>query len=380
MNINSKLPDVGTTIFAIMSKLANEHQAINLSQGFPNYESSPKLKNLVSHFVNKGYNQYAPMPGVQPLRAAIARKIQHCYDIKVDPDTEITITAGATQALFTAITAFVKKGDEVIIIEPAYDSYAPSIELCGGIVVPYGLEAPDFKINPEGFAKLITDKTRMIIINTPHNPTGSILEAEDMKMLEELTKGTDILVLSDEVYEHLIFDGQAHQTALLFPELKKRTLLTYSFGKTFHNTGWKMGYCVAPPMLTKEFRKVHQFNVFSVNHPIQLAIAEFLTDPEEYLQLPDFFQQKRDFFLAKMKDTRFKPVPCRGTYFQLFDYSEISNKKDTEFAKWLTIEKGVASIPISVFYSDRKDEKVIRFCFAKTEGMLAEAAEKLLLV
>ncbi len=377
MKIESKLPNVGTTIFTVMSSLARETGAINLSQGFPNFDCSPELHQLVDHYISNGYNQYAPMPGAPPLRQALAKKIKDLYGTAIDADTEITVTAGATQAIFTAIAAFVKQGDEVIIIEPAYDCYKPSIELMGGTPVVYELLAPDYKVDWDKMKSLCSDRTRMIIINTPHNPTGSILREEDMLALQELTRNSDILVLSDEVYEHLIYDGEPHQSALRFPDLFDRTLATYSFGKTFHSTGWKIGYCVAPEHLMKEFRKVHQFNVFSVNTPMQYAIADFLADPNEYLSLNNFYQEKRDFFLKAMEGSRFRPIPCKGTYFQLFDYSAISDEIDTEFAKRMTREMGVASIPVSVFYTDGRDEKVIRLCFAKTEDMLAAAGEKL---
>ncbi len=378
VNIASKLPKVGTTIFSVMSALANEHKAINLSQGFPNYDCSDKLKKLVNKYIEKGPNQYAPMAGVPLLRERIAQKIEKMYGTHVDPEQEITVTAGATQAIFTAIAAFVQPGDEVIIFEPAYDSYRPSIEVFGGFPIVYKLEAPDYAVNWNTFAKLITQRTRMIIINTPHNPTGTTLKKSDLLKLQQLTNGSNILVLSDEVYEHLIFDGQQHQSTLRFPELYTRTLAVYSFGKTFHNTGWKIGYCVAPPQLTKEFRKVHQFNVFSVNTPLQHGIADFLIKPNEYLELNEFYQQKRDYFLDALKGSRFKPIKCEGTYFQLADYSAISDEKDTEFVKRLLIDHGVAAIPVSVFYSaGNRNDKVIRFCFAKTEKLLKKAGRLL---
>ena len=373
MNIKSKLPNVGTTIFTVMSTLANECNAINLSQGFPNYDCDPRLKDLVNYYIQNGHNQYAPMAGVSALRKVLAEKNEALYGKKINPDTEITITAGATQAIFTAIANFVDAGDEVVIIEPAYDSYRPAVEVCGGMTRCYELKGPDYKINWKDFRKLVSFRTKMIIINTPHNPTGSILTAEDMKELEDITRGSDTIILSDEVYEHLIYDGQEHQSVQRYPELYKRSLITYSFGKTFHTTGWKVGYCLGPEELMVEFRKVHQFNVFSVNNPVQQAIAEFLNEPEEYLKLNNFYQQKRDFFLESIKGSKFKPIACRGTYFQLLDYSEISDMKDTEFAKWMTKEKGVASIPVSVFYSKGSNEKVIRLCFAKTEALLEKA-------
>lgn len=377
MNITSKLPNTGTTIFTIMSHLANEHGAINLSQGFPNFDCSKRLQSLVEKYVSSGYNQYAPMAGVPKLRQRIANKIEGLYHHKINPDTQITITAGATQALFTAISAFVRPDDEVIIIEPAYDSYRPSVEANGGIAISYGLAAPDYRVDWMHLRKLVTVKTKMIIFNTPHNPTGTIWTAEDLKNLEKLTEGTDIVVLSDEVYEHLVFDGKQHESVLLYPELFKRSLAVYSFGKTLHATGWKLGYVVGAEALMKEFRKIHQFNVFCVNTPMQYAIADFLENPEEYITLPDFYQKKRDFFNAEMQGSSLQPLGCSGTYFQLFDYSAISQEKDTEFAKRLTTEFGVAAIPVSVFNSNGNDDKAIRLCFAKTEETLAQAGKLL---
>lgn len=374
--LKSKLPLVGTTIFTVMSALANEYGAINLSQGFPNFECSERLQNLIYQAMRDGYNQYAPMAGVPILRERLAEKINTIYNTIVSVD-DITITAGGTQALFTAIMAFVHTGDEVIIIEPAYDSYRPAIELSGGIPVIYELGVPDYKINWEDFGKLITPKTRMIMINTPHNPTGTVWTADDMSSLGNLVKDTDILILSDEVYEHLIYDNRLHQSVLCYPNLWERSMMVYSFGKTFHATGWKMGYVVAAPMLMREFRKVHQFNVFSVNTPIQYAIAEFLASPDEYLGLPTFYQTKRDFFLDATQESRFKPLVCEGTYFQLFDYSHLSDEGDLAFAKRLTREIGVATIPVSAFYSSQRDDKVIRVCFAKTEETLEKAGKLL---
>ncbi len=377
MQIQSKLPQVGTTIFTVMSALANKHGAINLSQGFPNFDCPNRLKKLVSHYMNKGFNQYAPMAGVPVLRHRLSEKIERLYRTAIHPDTEITVTAGATQALFTAISAFVKPGDEVLLIEPAYDCYRPAVELNGGIPVAYESSAPDYSIDWQLLRKRITSKTRMIVINNPQNPTGKIFKKEDLEELQNLTTGTDILVLSDEVYEHLVYDGLAHQSIFRFPKLLERSLVTFSFGKTFHNTGWKMGYCVAPEYLMSEFRKVHQFNVFSVNTPIQYALADFLEDPAEYLELNAFYQRKRDFFLEVLKGSRLKPVGCEGTYFQLFDYREISDEKDTNFANRMTIEFGVAAIPVSAFFSSGKDEKIIRLCFAKTEDLLEKAGKLL---
>ena len=378
MHIQSKLPHTGTTIFTVMSSLAQEYGAVNLSQGFPNFDPDPKLRRLVYEHIERGANQYSPMPGVPLLRERIAAKIAlTCPGVTVDPDKEITVTAGATQALFCAIAAFVGPGDEVILIEPCYDSYRPSVETMGGIAVPYPLSAPDYRIDWAEVKALITPRTKMICTNTPCNPTGTVLLAADLDAMAGILRDTDIILLSDEVYEHLIFDGLEHATVLAHPELRERSLAVYSFGKTFHNTGWKTGYVVAPDMLTKEFRKIHQFNVFSANHPIQAALAEYLADPATYSGLQSFYQQKRDFFLEAMQGSRFRPLKCAGTYFQLFDYSAISDEPDLDFCKRITREFGVATIPVSAFFSDKKDEKVIRVCFAKTADILTEAAIRL---
>lgn len=377
MRIESKFPDVGTTIFTIMSGLANQVGAINLSQGFPNYNPSPRLQHLVTEHMARGANQYAPMPGLLLLRERIAGKVEQIYETKVDPDTEITVTAGGTQAIFCAIAAFVRPGDEVILLEPCYDSYRPSVETVGGIAVVHSLQAPDYRVDWQAVKALLTPRTRMLCINTPQNPTGTILAEADMLALQEILRGTDVIVMSDEVYEHLIFDNEPHASVLRYPELYARSLAIYSFGKTYHNTGWKTGYCIGPPELTREFRKVHQFNVFSGNHPMQAAFADFMADSEEYLGLPVFYQQKRDFFLAAMANTRFRPLTCKGTYFQLFDYSGISDEPDLDFCKRLTTEFGVAAIPVSSFYTDGRDDKVIRLCFAKTEDLLEKAGKAL---
>jgi len=377
MNIQSKLPDVGTNIFSVMSALANQHGAINLSQGFPDFDCPTELQDRVNFHLRNGKNQYVPMAGVPLLRERLAQKMENAYGQPINPDTEITITAGATQALFTAITAFVHPGDEVILIEPAYDSYRPAIELAGGVPVIHELHGPDYQMDWERFGKLISTKTKMIIINTPHNPIGKIRSEADMRTLERLTDGTDILVLSDEVYEHLIYDGQLHQSVLRFPKLYKRSLIVYSFGKTFHSTGWKMGYCVAPELLMREFRKVHQFNVFSCNSFVQYGIADYLENPDTYQQLPAFYQQKRDFFQQELIGSALKPLASEGSYFQLYDYSAVSDLGDKEFAKYLTTEIGVAVIPVSAFYSSGRDEKVVRFCFAKKEETLAAAGRLL---
>jgi methionine aminotransferase len=376
--VTSKLPAVQTSIFSVMTKLAQENGAINLSQGFPGFDCSPELIGLVEKHLRGAKNQYAPMPGVQVLREAISRKIEEMYSIQYDPETEVTITAGATQGLYTAISAFVKEGDEVIVIEPAYDSYAPAVELAGGKCVYFQLNPEKFSINWAEFQKLINQRTRMIIINTPHNPTGSVLSAADMMKLEKLTNKTDIIILSDEVYEHIIFDGLEHQSVARYPKLAERSVIVSSFGKTYHTTGWKIGYCVAPANLMAEFRKVHQFLVFSVNTPIQYALADYLENKDAYLQLSAFYQEKRDFFNQLFSASRFKFQPSPGTYFQLLDYSAISNEKDTDFARRLTIEHGVASIPVSVFYHKKTESKFLRFCFAKDNHELEIAAEKLL--
>ncbi|WP_025665808.1 methionine aminotransferase [Aquimarina megaterium] len=374
-NINSKLPEVFTTIFTVMSQLAHKHEALNLSQGFPNFEASPKLIDLVTQAMQNGYNQYAPMPGLLSLREVITEKTNSLYGSNYHPETDITITSGATQAIFTIISAFIHPGDEVIIFKPAYDSYEPSIKLFGGTIVPIQLTAPNFSVDWQEVASKITSKTKMVIINTPHNPSGSVLSKEDMLQLEKLIRNTDIILLSDEVYEHIIFDDQTHQSAALFPGLAERAFITASFGKTFHTTGWKMGYCLAPKELMTEFRKVHQFNVFSSSHPMQYALAKYLKVPEHYLSLPDFYQQKRDFFLSMITDSRFKFIPASGTYFQVLDYSAITNESDIAFAERLTKEYKIASIPVSVFNLNQKDDNVLRFCFAKTEETLKRAAE-----
>lgn len=377
MQITSKLPNVGTTIFTVMSSLANECGAVNLSQGFPNFDPDPKLRRLVYEHMERGANQYAPMPGLPLLRERIADKIARVYPgVRVHPD-EVTVTAGATQALFCAFAAFVRPGDEVIILEPCYDSYRPSVETVGGVVVPYQLSAPDYRIDWQEVAKLITPRTRMICTNTPCNPTGTVLSPDDLDALAALLEGTDIIHVSDEVYEHLIFDGLQHATVLAHEALRPRSIAIYSFGKTFHNTGWKTGYVVAPPELTVEFRKIHQFNVFCANHPIQAALAEFLEDPTTYEGLGDFYQQKRDFFTAAMSGSSLRALPCQGTYFQLYDYSDLSDEPDLAFCQRVTREFGVAAIPVSSFYSGKNEGKVIRLCFAKTEDVLKEAAERL---
>jgi len=373
----SKLPNLETTIFTTMGNLSNKHNAINLAQGFPNFKSDQKLIDLVAKAMKAGYNQYAPMLGVLKLREAIAQKFDVLYQSTYNPENEIVITAGATQAIFSIITAFINTSDEVIMFKPAYDCYEPAIQLNGGKVVSMQLNYPNYKVDWNEVRNAISDKTKMIIINTPQNPCGTVFSKEDMQQLELITNNTNIIVLSDEVYEHMVFDGLKHESACLFPQLKERTFITASFGKTFHNTGWKMGYCCGPKELMKEFLKVHQFNVFCVNHPIQVALSEYLETSSHYQDLSGFFQQKRDFFLGLIRDSRFKFTPSKGTYFQSLDYSNITNKNDFEFAKELTIEKGIASIPISVFNLNKLDHKVLRFCFAKTDDTINKKAKRI---
>ncbi len=373
--INSKLPNIETSIFAKMSKMAAEHNALNLSQGFPNFPSEPALNALVDQAMSDGYNQYAPMPGDFGLRMEISKKIETLHDRFYNPETEITITAGATQAIFTIIAATINKGDEVIIFTPAYDCYAPTVELFGGKIVPIQLKPPFYAVDWQEVADKISSKTKMIIINSPHNPSGMLFSKDDMLELQDLAEKNDLFVLSDEVYEHIIFDGNVHQSASRFEALTERSFVTASFGKTFHNTGWKMGYCVAPEKLMKEFQKVHQFVVFCVNHPIQKALATYLKDENHYLKLSDFYQQKRDFFLHLMKGSNFKIIPSKGTYFQMLNFSEISNENDISFAERLTKEFKIATIPTSVFNEGGKDFRQIRVCFAKTDETLGQAAK-----
>jgi methionine transaminase len=373
--VGSKLPNMGTSIFAVMSLLAAENKAINLSQGFPDFPISEKLISLVHKYMKKGFNQYAPMPGVLQLRKAISKKIEKSYGAHYDPNNEITITAGATQAIFSIISAFVRPEDEVIIFEPAYDSYVPSVKINGGLVKYATLQQPGFKIDWERFPALISNRTRMIIINTPHNPSGTVLNKEDIHQLNRITKNRDIIILSDEVYEHLIFDGLPHESICKYPDLASKSLVVGSFGKTFHATGWKTGFVVAPENLTAELRKTHQFIVFAANTPIQHAIAEFLEDEENYNHLPDFYQQKRDFFLELIKGSKFKPLTCSGTYFLTVDYSAISDESEMDFAVRLTKEKKIASVPLSPFYHKNDNNFHLRFCFAKTDETLEKAAQ-----
>ena len=371
--ITSKLPEVKTTIFTTVGRMANKYKAVNLSQGFPNFEPDQGLLDLVTKAMNQGHNQYAPMAGLPRLREIIADKINRLHQRQYNPENEITITIGASQAIFTAVTAFIGKGDEVIVFKPAYDCYEPAIEVNGGIPVYVQLDDRDYTIDWEEFRGKITSKTKMIIINTPHNPSGTILSKADMIELEKSLRHSDIIVISDEVYEHIIFDGHQHESASRFDDLASRSFICASFGKTFHVTGWKVGYCAAPAELMHEFRKTHQFNVFCVDHPVQQALAEYLQEPQHYLGLNDFYQEKRDFFLNALKDSRFTITPSQGTYFQLLGYSNITNEGDVDFAKRLIVDHQLASIPISVFNIAEKDNKVLRFCFAKTQETLEKA-------
>jgi methionine aminotransferase len=371
----SKLPNVSTSIFAIMSSLSNEQNAINLSQGFPNFPISAELINLVSKAMKDGYNQYSPMSGIIELRETITEKVSNLYGVNYNPETEITITAGATEAIYGIISAFIAKDDEVIIFTPAYDCYDPTIRFNGGKTIEIELKAPYFKVNWPKVKASISDRTKMIIINTPHNPTGTVLSEGDMQSLEDLVKDTNIIILSDEVYEHIIFDGIKHQSVTRFKGLAERSFTIASFGKTFHSTGWKLGYCIAPKELMAEFRKIHQFIVFSANHPIQRALATYMRNSENYMELPDFYQKKRDFFLNAIRGTKFTSIPSKGTYFQLLGYESISKENDFDFAVRLTKEKKIASIPISVFYKNKTDNNLLRFCFAKDEDTLYKAAE-----
>ncbi|AZG15074.1 pyridoxal phosphate-dependent aminotransferase [Cupriavidus pauculus] len=373
----SRLPNVGTTIFTVMSALAAEKNAVNLGQGFPDFDCDPRIVDAVAAAMRAGHNQYPPMAGVPRLRQAIAAKIATLYGHQYDWNTEITVTAGATQGLLTSILCAVHPGDEVIVLEPCYDSYLPSIELAGATAVPVRLEAPLFRIPFDKLAAAITPRTRMIMINTPHNPTGTIWRAEDMQQLADLLAGTDILLLSDEVYEHMVYDGQPHASVSRHPELARRSFVVSSFGKTYHVTGWKVGYVAAPAALMHEFRKVHQFNVFTVNTPVQHGLADYMADPAPYLDLAAFYQKKRDYFRAGLSGTRFKLLPSDGTYFQCVDYSAISDMSEADFSMWLTREIGVAAIPVSAFYSAPRESGVVRFCFAKKEETLKLALERL---
>lgn len=358
-----------------MSGMARKHKALNLSQGFPNFETDQHLKNLVSQAMNNGYNQYPPAHGIPELREQIVNKIEKLYGHRYNMDTEITVTSGATQALYSAITAFINPGDEVIVLKPAYDSYEPTIKINGGKPVQIQLKGENYKVDWNEVMAAVNDRTRMIIINTPHNPTGTVLSEDDMKSLESILRDTNIILLSDEVYEHLIYDGRKHQSASKFPELASRAIVCASFGKTFHNTGWKTGYCVAPEDLMKEIWKIHEVCVFSVNHPMQRAYAEYLKDESNYLKLPSFYQQKRDHFLDLIKDSGFSFEASSGTYFQLLNYSKITEEGDVAFAERLVKDHGLAAIPVSVFNIDQKDHHQLRFCFAKTDETLEKAAK-----
>ena len=373
--IKSKLPKVGTTIFSKMSALAAQEKALNLSQGFPDFDCSPRLTELVAKAMNSGLNQYAPMPGLLGLREAIAKKTEELYTGVYHPETEVTVTAGATQAIFTAILSTVSEDDEVIIFTPAYDCYEPAIDLVGAKAIHVELQGPEYRIDWEQVKKVINQQTKMIIINTPHNPTGTIMTAQDMQKLEKLIQGSDILVLSDEVYEHIIFDGYYHQSVARFPKLAERSFIISSFGKTYHTTGWKIGYCLAPAELMKEFRKAHQYNVFSVHTPSQQAYAEYLTKTNDHLELKEFYQQKRNLFRNSIKGSRFRLGETAGSYFQLLDYSKISEENDIKFSERLTKEHKLATIPTSVFYNKKVDQKVLRLCFAKKDETLLQAAE-----
>jgi methionine aminotransferase len=372
--ITSKLPAVGTTIFTVMSRLAQEHNAINLSQGFPDFDCAPRLLELVAKYFNAGLNQYPPSAGIMPLRERVVAKAAALYGVTYDPEHEATIVPGATYGIFTAITAFVRPGDEVILFEPTYDSYAPAVEVNGGRPVYVRLQYPDYSIDWQAVQAAITPKTRMIVINTPNNPTTSVFSAEDMRAFENMLRDTNIIVVSDEVYEHLIYDGHQHQSVARFPGLAERSFVVSSFGKTYSVTGWKMGYVLAPRELMNEFRKVHQYNVFVTNGPLQYVLADYMADSSVYLSLAAFYQQKRDFFVAGLGGSRLRVLPSRGTFFQNLAYDAISDEKDSDLAIRLTKEKGIAAIPLSAFYYDRHCDKVLRFCFAKSEQTLAKGA------
>ncbi|MDE3234591.1 MAG: aminotransferase class I/II-fold pyridoxal phosphate-dependent enzyme [Bacteroidota bacterium] len=377
MQIVSKLPDVGTTIFTVMSSLAQQYNAVNLGQGFPDFMMSEELIALVNKAMQDGHNQYAHMNGLPLLRERLAEKIEKLYQTSVDPDTQITVTPGGTYAIYTALTTVLQPGDEVIVFEPAYDSYIPNIEVNGAKAVRISLRFPDYSIPWEEVQSKVNSKTKMIMINTPHNPTGAVLSSDDIEQLRKTVSGTNIFILSDEVYEHLIYDGILHQSILRYPDLLERSFVCFSFGKTYHCTGWKLGYCISPASIMKEFRKVHQFNCFSCDTPKQVALAVYLQREEAYLSLPKLLQQKRDYFRNLMKATPFKGIPSHGSYFECYSYAHFSEEKDTEFAIRLTKEFGVTAIPVSVFYKEGEDHKVLRFCFAKQESTLEKAVERL---
>ncbi len=377
MEFQSKLPDLAVTIFSVMTQLAIEHGAINLSQGFPDFDTYPDLVSLVEKYMRAGHNQYAPMQGVMVLRERIAEKVHNLYGAQYNPASEITVTSGATESVFAAISAVVQQGDEVIIFEPAYDAYDPVVRLNGGIPVYLQLKFPEYHIDWDEVKNAVNSKTKLIILNYPHNPTGAVLSKEDISNLSEIVRDTEILIVSDEAYEHIIFDGLHHESISRHPQLARRSFVICSFGKTYHTTGWKIGYCLAPEPLSIELQKIHQYLTFASNTPIQMAYAEFMQNKDLYLSLPDFYQQKRDLFLSLTNKSRFKPLPCKGTYYIMLDYSQISNEPDFEFAKRLTTEFGVAAIPPSAFYHRKDDHKVLRFCFAKKSETLESAAVKL---
>ena len=377
VHIQSKLPHVGTTIFTVMSVLAAEHKAINLGQGFPDFSMSEELVALVAEAMKSGHNQYTHMNGYVPLREALAQKVESLYGAAINPDTEITVTPGGTYALFTAMATVLNPGDEVIVFEPAYDSYIPAIELNGAKAITIQLSFPDYKIDWDVVKSKITEKTKMILLNSPHNPTGAVLSANDIKRLKSLLKDTGIFILSDEVYEHLIFDGLQHESILKHPELLARAFVCFSFGKVYHCTGWKLGYCIAPQALMQEFRKIHQFNAFSCDTPKQVALSQFLKNKDAYINLGAFLQQKRDYFQHLMAQTKFTPLPSHGSYFQIYSYKDLSAETEKEYAIKLTKEAGVATIPVSAFYRNEVNHQVLRFCFAKSEATLEAAAERL---
>lgn len=377
MKITSKLPGTGTTIFTVMSGLATEYNAVNIGQGFPDFETNEALTELVSRAMKNGYNQYAPMQGWMPLRDSISEKVKFLYGTDIDPANEITITPGGTYALYCALTAILNPGDEAIVMQPNYDSYVPNILINGAKPVYVDLDLPGYTVNWRKVANAVTPKTKAIVINSPHNPTGSVLSAEDIQQLRKVVKGTNIFIVSDEVYEHIIFDEVPHQSILRFPDLYARSFVCFSFGKLYHCTGWKVGYCVAPPELTKEFIRVHQFNAFSTNSTVQVALAEFLKEKDAYLSLGSFFQQKRDFFIDAMKQTKFNLFHSAGSYFICGSYAQLSDEGDRDFCIRMTKEAGVTTIPVSAFYQSAKDDRVIRFCFGKKQSTLERAVEKL---
>jgi methionine aminotransferase len=375
--LTSRLPQVGTTIFTLMSALAAKHGAVNLGQGFPDFECDPMLLDLVNDAMREGLNQYPPMPGVAPLREAVSKKVQALYGHRYDADAEVTVTAGATQAILTAILCCVHPGDEVIVLEPCYDSYAPNIELAGGVVVRVPLDPGTFRPNFDAIAAAITPRTRAILVNSPHNPSATVWTAAEMQQLSELLAPTDILLISDEVYEHMVFDGVAHVSAASIPALAARSFVVSSFGKTYHVTGWKVGTVVAPAPLMAEFRKVHQFNVFTVNTPMQHGLARYMAEPRHYLELPAFYQRKRDLFRSGLQQTRLRMLPSEGSYFQCVDYGRVSGLKEAAFCEWLTTEIGVAAIPLSAFYAEGFEQQIARLCFAKRDTTLLTALARL---